>query len=84
MKLTLILSLFAYIFGVSITYLLRKRVNSVNLNNFAKEITIKEGLKKSVSIAQVKEIVKLVLTELARMTESELTTVLNKYRKKKR
>ena len=54
----------------------------MNLNTFAKDITLKEGLRESVSIAQVKEIIKLVLTGLAKLKAQELETVLGKYSKK--
>jgi hypothetical protein len=54
----------------------------MNLNTFAKDITIKEGLKESVSIAQVKEIIKLVLQGLNKLSPKELETTLRKYGKK--
>ena len=53
----------------------------MNLNIFAKEITVREGLKKSVSIAQVKEIIKLVLTALSRLPIKKVEAVLGKYGK---
>lgn len=82
MILTLVLSLFSYIFGVALVYFLkRKKVIKINLNDFAKKITLKEGLKESISIAQVKEVTKLVLIELSEMTENEASTVIARYRK---
>lgn len=36
----------------------------MNLNEFAKKITLKEGGKQNLSIAQVKEVIHLVLDEL--------------------
>jgi hypothetical protein len=36
----------------------------MNLNTFAKKITLREGGKKSMSIAQVKEVVSIVFDEL--------------------
>lgn len=36
---------------------------TVNLNNIAKEITMEEGLKKSLTIAQVKELLKIIFTK---------------------
>lgn len=36
----------------------------MNLNEFAKKITLKEGGKKNLSIAQVKEVIRLVFDEL--------------------
>ena len=32
----------------------------MNINEFARKVTLKEGLKKSISIAQVKEVLKIV------------------------
>ena len=53
----------------------------MDLNKFAKKITLKEGLKKSVSIAQVKEIMKLVLTELAKQKPLVVERLLKRYGK---
>ena len=51
----------------------------MNLNNWAKEITLKEKKKKQVSIAQVKEIMKIILTDLAKMPENEREKIFRKY-----
>ena len=56
----------------------------MDMNKFAKDITKKEGLKKSISIAQVKEVIKLVLTTLSRLHPHELGVVLRKYNKRKK
>jgi hypothetical protein len=56
-------------------------VINVNLNNLAKEITLSEGLKQSVSIAQVKEIMKLLFVALSKMTLNEVTVIFKKYSK---
>lgn len=48
----------------------------VNLNKMAREITLAEGLKKSVSIAQVKEIQGLVLRSLKKLSVNDLVTLL--------
>jgi len=37
----------------------------VNMNDFARRVTLREGKKKSVSIAQVKEVVRIVMAELS-------------------
>ena len=37
----------------------------MNLNDFAKKVTLAEGLKKQISIAQVKEVLKIVNKEVA-------------------
>jgi len=51
----------------------------MNLNELAREITLIEGLKKSVSIAQVKEILKITLKTLAKYDESEVLKILKRY-----
>ena len=50
----------------------------MNLNQFAKEITLAEGKKQSLSIAQVKEVIKLVLAKLSQMTLAEIVNLLKK------
>ena len=47
-----------------------------NLNVVAREITLSEGLKKSVSIAQVKEVLRLTLKYLKTLTVAELLKLL--------
>lgn len=66
-----------------IELLLRARdtdVVTVNLNDFAKAVTLEEGLKQSVSIAQVKEILKITFTNLAELSDEEVRYILDKYR----
>jgi hypothetical protein len=53
----------------------------MNLNDFAKEVCIKEGKKKSVNIGQVKEVIKLTLQMLAKYDDTEVIKVVNRYRK---
>jgi len=52
----------------------------MNLNKLAKEITLKEGGKVNLPIAQVKEVMRILLTTLANMTSTEVEKVLKKYR----
>lgn len=40
-------------------------MKAIDLNKLAKAITLKEGLKISLSIAQVKEVLKITMEELA-------------------
>ena len=54
----------------------------MNLNDFAKEITLIEGRKKSLSIAQVKEVIRLTLIRLANSPMAETEAVLNRYKEK--
>ena len=51
----------------------------MNLNDLAKRITLEEGGKKEISIAQVKEVLKLTLIELAEMDTIELLQLLRRY-----
>ena len=53
----------------------------MNLNNLAKEITLEEGKKVSVSIAQVKEIMRITFTKLSEMSMMELEKLINRYKK---
>ena len=50
----------------------------VNLNDLAKEITLAEGLKESLSIAQVKEVLKLTLKAMKGMTVEEVSSLLKR------
>lgn len=51
----------------------------INQNDMAKAITLKEGKKRSVSIAQVKEIMKLTFEYLANHSEDEVLKLIDKY-----
>ena len=53
----------------------------VNLNDMAKRITLEEGKKRSVSIAQVKEVMKLTFQELSKLSEDEILNIVDKYSK---
>lgn len=53
----------------------------MNLNTLAKEVTLKEGKKLSLSIAQVKEVSKILFTRLAAIKIAEVTSILKKYSK---
>lgn len=53
---------------------------AVNLNKIAKKITLAEGLKKQISIAQVKEVMKLVFKELKTMTINDINKIFDKYK----
>ena len=52
----------------------------IDLNKFAQRIAKREGLKIGVSIAQIKEILSLILEELARHPQDEIEDVLSRYR----
>ena len=51
----------------------------MNMNEFAKKVTLIEGKKRQVSIAQVKEIIKITLTELANLSEDEIMKIIDRY-----
>ena len=52
----------------------------MNLNELAREVTLKEGKKEQMSIAQVKEVMKILLEELAYMDSGDLEKTLKRYR----
>lgn len=52
---------------------------TVNMNDFAKEVTLLEGKKSSVGIGDVKEILSITLTKLAALSEEDLAELLNRY-----
>ena len=54
----------------------------IDLNELAREITLEEGLKESVNIAQVKEVMKIFLKKLAKIYVEEpldIAMLLDKY-----
>ena len=53
--------------------------DKMNLNELAKEITLAEGGKTEVSIAQVKEIMRLLFERLAELEPLELFKILKRY-----
>jgi len=54
----------------------------VNLNDLAKKITLAEGKKVNLSIAQVKEVIKLTLQEVTNLSIYQIAELLRRYRKK--
>lgn len=51
----------------------------INLNDLAREIALEEGGKKQVSIAQIKEIMKIIFEELAQEKPSDVLKVIERY-----
>lgn len=47
----------------------------------AKEVTLEEGLKKQLSIGQVKEVMKILFTKLSKMQFSDVLQIFGKYNK---
>ena len=52
----------------------------MNLNELARDITLKEVGKKEISIAQVKEVMKILFEYLAELEPLELFKILEKYK----
>lgn len=50
----------------------------VNLNEIAREITLKEGGKQSLSIAQIKEVMRILMGIIADMSIAELAEFIQK------
>jgi len=53
----------------------------MNLNELAKQITLREGKKVSISIAQVKEVLSITLEELGKYSDDEIMRTIKAYRK---
>lgn len=52
----------------------------MNLNKLAKDITLLEGKKINLTIAQVKEVLRLLLKEFAKEDIAQVEKVLKRYR----
>ena len=55
---------------------------TINENNLAKKIALKEGKKLELSIAQIKEVQKILLNELAKEKPSDVLKLLEKRKRK--
>jgi hypothetical protein len=55
-------------------------MEKVDLNEFAKEITLLEGKKESVNMGQVKEILSITLKKLAALEPPQVDELLSRYR----
>lgn len=51
----------------------------INLNAFAKTLSTREGLKEAVNIAQIKEVLRLTLEELACLKPSEALEMIERH-----
>ena len=51
----------------------------INLNLLARTITLREGKKQQISIAQVKEVMKIVFEELAKFKASDILKTIERY-----
>lgn len=57
-----------------------KMGNLVDLNDLAVEVTEAEGGKVSTNIAQVKEVMRILLTKMAEMSVEQVEDILAKYK----
>ena len=64
----------------ALTFVLGGMAEKINLNDFAKNVTLKEKGKKEISIGQVKETIKHTFKELAKYNDD---TILYNIRRKK-
>ena len=56
---------------------------AVNQNKLARQITLEEGKKRQVSIAQVKEVLRIAITRLANdYSEADVLRLLARYRQR--
>lgn len=56
-----------------------EKVNRINLNTLAKDITLKEKGKQQISIAQVKEVMKVMLKELNKYNNATIIDTVRRY-----
>lgn len=61
-----------------------KKRKTVNLNKMARRITLREKGKVSLPIGQVKEVMRLLLEELATLKENEILNTVRRYSYKKK
>jgi len=54
-------------------------IKTIDMNQFAKAVTLREGRCKSLSVAQVKEVTRLVLEELAKLPFDAQLNVIKRY-----
>ena len=54
----------------------------MNLNDFARAVAKREGLKQELSIAQIKEVMRIVFTLLASMRPAQVAGILKRYSRK--
>lgn len=73
------------VFALYLTYRLvrKKEVKRMNLNDLARTVTLREGKKRSVSIAQVKEIMRILFEELSKKPFLDVWDIIKRYKKKR-
>ena len=56
------------------------KLMAIDMNDFATEITKKEAGKEEISIAQVKEVLKLTFEKLATLSQEEVMEIVKRYK----
>jgi len=59
----------------------KKGDEKMNMNDFARSVTLQEGGKVNLSIGQVKEVIKLTLIRLAGLSKEEREKIIARYAK---
>jgi len=73
----------AYLLGVWAGSKLGGSQEYVDLNELAKQITLIEGKKKNVNIAQIKEIMAITFGLMGRMKKQQINYIIEEYKVKK-
>jgi hypothetical protein len=55
-------------------------MEKINMNDFAISVSLDEGKKESVNIAQIKEVISITMRKLGEHTDAEIIEVINRYR----
>ncbi len=77
---TILISLISYTLGVVLSNYLLNRSKKVDMNQLARAVTLEEGHKESLDIAQVKEVLKITLKQLAKMSRAEVNYLLGRHK----
>lgn len=56
-------------------------MGKINMNDLAINVSIDEGKKESVNIAQIKEVISITMKKLAEYTDAEIMEVVGRYRR---
>ncbi len=51
----------------------------LNMNSFARAVTLQEGKRKQISIGQVKEVIRLTLVRLAQLSDEQIVATVRRY-----
>jgi len=56
-------------------------MNRINLNELARTVTLKEGKKRNLNMADVKEVMSILLKEMAGLKDYQIQNIIQRYRK---